>query len=81
MAIDHRNMQGSQSMSSFDMSNGYPVDNRTYNLMQALVSKCEAIDAYRQYAKDPGGELFQKMIQTEWAEARTMLDELKGCFT
>jgi hypothetical protein len=81
MAVDQKKMQGQQSgMQQFDMNKGYPLDNRTYNLMQALVSKCESIDAYRQYAKDPGGEFFQKMIQHEWDEAQKMFHELRGSF-
>ena len=83
MAVDQKNVRGMQSGTmggNFDMSSGYPLDNRTYNLMQALVSKCESIDAYRQYAKDQGGEFFQKMIQQEWQEAHQLFNELKGSF-
>lgn len=81
MAVDQQKMQGSKSGSgSSDMSSGYPVPNNIYNLMQALVSKCEAIEAYRKYAKDPGGEFFQKAMQQEWNEAQDIFNQLKGQF-
>jgi hypothetical protein len=56
-----------------------PVDNRTYNVMQALVSKLEAIEAYRKYSKDDGGELFTQLIADEERHAQQLLDELRGC--
>jgi hypothetical protein len=34
-----------------------PVDNATYNLLQTLTSKLEAIEAYDKYARDADGEL------------------------
>ena len=80
MAVDQRNVQGTQSGQmggSFNMSSGYPVDNRTYNLMQALVSKCEAIEADRKYTKDPGGQFFQGMIEQEWNQAQQLFQQLK----
>jgi hypothetical protein len=55
-----------------------PVDNATYNLMQALVSKLEAIEAYSKYAKDDGGELFDELLQEERAHADRLLEQLKG---
>jgi hypothetical protein len=30
----------------------YPVDNNTYNLLQIVTSKLEAIEAYQRYLKD-----------------------------
>jgi hypothetical protein len=54
-----------------------PVDNATYDLMQALVSKLEAIEAYGRYAKDEGGELFNELLEDERAHAERLLSELK----
>ena len=34
------------------MGGTYPVDNNTYNLLQILTSKLEAIEAYRRYLSD-----------------------------
>ena len=55
-----------------------PVDNPTYDLMQALVSKLEAIEAYGRYAKDEGGELFNELLEDERAHAERLLEALKG---
>jgi hypothetical protein len=34
------------------MEPNYPIDNNTYNLLQVLTSKLEAIEAYQRYQKD-----------------------------
>jgi hypothetical protein len=54
-----------------------PVDNATYNLMQALVSKLEAIEAYGRYAQDDGGQLFTELVEEERAHADRLLEQLK----
>lgn len=56
-----------------------PVDNRTYNVMQALVSKLEAIEAYRKYSHDQGGELFDDLIADEVRHAERLVEELRDC--
>jgi hypothetical protein len=58
-------------------SKNSPVDNATYNLMQALVSKLEAIEAYGRYAQDDGGELFTELLEEERAHADRLLEQLK----
>ena len=62
-----------QTMSSTNS----PVDNATYNLMQALVSKLEAIEAYNKYAKDDGGDLFAELAEEERGHADRLLEQLK----
>jgi rubrerythrin len=59
-------------------SGNSPVDNATYNLMQALVSKLEAIEAYGRYAQDEGGELFRELIEEERTHADRLLEQLRG---
>jgi hypothetical protein len=44
---------------------GSPVDNNTYNLLQTLTSKLEAIEAYEKYMADADGD------------ARSFLEECK----
>jgi hypothetical protein len=56
-----------------------PVDDRTYNVMQALVSKLEAIEAYEMYSADEGGELFRELLIEERQHAQKLLDELRSC--
>jgi rubrerythrin len=58
-----------------------PVDNATYNLMQALTSKLEAIEAYETYREDGGGEdrqLFDELLADERQHAERLLDALRG---
>ena len=54
-----------------------PVDDATYNLIQALVSKLEAIEAYGRYAQDDGGELFTELMEEERAHADRLLEQLR----
>jgi hypothetical protein len=56
---------------------GYPVDNNTYNLMQALVSKLEAIEVYRKYQRDGNQELFAELIREDSAHAERLVAALK----
>jgi hypothetical protein len=78
--IDQKNQQGTQARqvgAQFNAQNGFPVDNFTYNLMAAFVSKCEAIEAYRKYAKDNNGQFFQNQIKHEWDEAHQLFQQLQ----
>jgi rubrerythrin len=54
-----------------------PVDNATYNLMQALLSKLEAIEAYDRYARDDGGQLFTELLEDERMHADRLLEQLR----
>ncbi len=52
-----------------------PVDDATYNLLQALTSKLEAIEAYQVYAEDEGvKELFERLGRDEMAHAEALLE-------
>ena len=55
----------------------YPIDNQTYDLMQALVSKCEAIEAYRKYADD-GDERSRKLFEDLMRDERQHADRILG---
>ena len=54
-----------------------PVDDRTYNVLQALVSKLEAIEAYGKYANDEGGQLFSEMAADDARHAERLVAELR----
>ena len=56
-----------------------PVDNATYNLLQALTSKLEAIEAYNKYALDGGAgtELFQRLAHEDAEHAKDLVSELR----
>jgi rubrerythrin len=56
-----------------------PVDDATYDLLQALTSKLEAIEAYQMYAEDEDVRgLFERLGRDEVAHAEALLEALKG---
>jgi hypothetical protein len=58
----------------------YPVDNNTYNLLQMLVSKLEALEVYAKYQQDADQQtrgLIQELAQQDSQHARRILDTLK----
>jgi hypothetical protein len=57
---------------------GDVVDDLTFDLLQALTSKLEAIDAYREYAGHDGGGVFDAMLADEIRHAEILLDALRG---
>jgi hypothetical protein len=66
----------------FQSSAGHrsPVDDQLYDLLQALVSKCEAIEAYAKYEEDSddqGRQLFQQLGQQDVRAAEQLLDALR----
>ena len=57
-----------------------PVDDQLYDLLQALVSKCEAIEAYAKYEEDSddqGRQLFQQLGQQDVRAAEQLLEALR----
>lgn len=58
-----------------------PVDDATYNLMQALTSKLEAIEAYEKYRQDGDTEdrqLFEDLLREERQHAERLLGALRN---
>ena len=54
-----------------------PVDDRTYDLLQALTSKLEAIEAYEMYAQDDDGGVLNELLQDERRHAERLLQALR----
>jgi hypothetical protein len=54
------------------------VDDATYDLLQALTSKLEAIEAYEQYLQDGDAELFGELLTDERRHARLLVDTLRA---
>ncbi len=57
-----------------------PVSDATYNLMQALTSKLEAIEAYQKYSQDAEGrtgQLFQELLDEDRRQAERLLEALR----
>ncbi len=73
-------MQETQPRSMPDAVRASPVDDITYDLLQALTSKLEAIEAYRMYADD-GSEtaaLFETLAADERRHAEQLLHALRA---
>lgn len=68
-------MQSAESTTTPSMS---PVDDATYDLLQALTSKLEAIEAYQLYAEDQEvRELFERLGRDEVQHAEALLGALR----
>ena len=58
-----------------------PIDDQLYDLLQALTSKCEAIEAYAKYEEDAEGEakqLFQELARDDIAHAERLVEALRN---
>jgi hypothetical protein len=56
---------------------GSPVDNATYNLLQALVSKLEAIEAYGKYERDGDQAVFARLAEDDRRHVEDLLGALR----
>ena len=54
-----------------------PVDDHTYNVLQALTSTLESIEAYESYQEDDDGDVFGRLLADQRAHATLLLDELR----
>jgi hypothetical protein len=72
-------MQQQQAATSGDgQSFESPVDDFTYDLLQALTSKLESIEAYNMYAEDEqDSDLFRQLAAEDRRHAQRLLDALK----
>jgi hypothetical protein len=58
-----------------------PVSDVTYDLMQALTSKLEAIEAYELYREDADGyvrDLFNDLLDEDRRQAERLLEALRN---
>jgi rubrerythrin len=55
-----------------------PVDDPTYNLLQALTSKLEAIEAYEMYVEQDEDGVFEELIEDERRHAEKLYSALRG---
>jgi hypothetical protein len=53
------------------------VDDATYDLLQALTSKLEAIEAYEQYVLDGNESIFGELLEDERRHATRLVDALR----
>jgi rubrerythrin len=73
-------MQDTQTRTDSTSVTDSPVDDPTYNLLQALTSKLEAIEAYEIYAEQDETGIFSEMIRDERRHAERLLAALKERF-
>ena len=83
--FDHiHSFKGAQTMTSMQSGSRSvsqsPVSDVTYNLMQALTSKLEAIEAYQKYSQDAEGRtrlLFDELLEEDRRQAERLLESLR----
>jgi hypothetical protein len=56
---------------------GSPISNEAYNVIAALASKLEGLEAYRKYAKDGEGRVWKDLTQIEIEGVQKLCDELE----
>ena len=55
---------------------GSPISNEAYNVLSALHSKLEGLEAYRKYQQD-GGQIWQQLSQQDNQAVQTLIQELE----
>jgi hypothetical protein len=68
----------SRQMSS-NVSTWSPVDERTYNVLQALTSTLESIESYEMYLDQDDGGVFEELLAGERRHAERLLAVLRSC--
>lgn len=56
---------------------GSPISNEAYDVIAALHSKLEGLEAYRKYAKDENAELWRELTQLEVQTVGKLVDQLE----
>jgi hypothetical protein len=56
---------------------GSPISNAAYNVLSALHSKLEGLEAYRKYSQDGNQQLWQQLSQADTQAVETLVGELE----
>jgi hypothetical protein len=56
---------------------GSPISNEAYNVITALQSKLEGLEAYRKYSKDGGQQIWKELSDRDNDTVRLLVDELE----
>jgi hypothetical protein len=56
---------------------GSPITNEAYNVLSALSSKLEGLEAYRKYSKDGDAALWHRLTSSELDGVQMLLDQLE----
>jgi hypothetical protein len=60
-----------------DTVSSSPVDDATYNLLQALTSKLEALEAYEMYESQDDTGIFRRLLEEDREHAQMLYDALR----
>ena len=56
---------------------GSPISNEAYNVITALQSKLEGLEAYRKYQQTSGGQFWQQLTQLDMQAVQVLTEELE----
>jgi len=56
---------------------GSPISNAAYNVLSALHSKLEGLEAYRKYSQDGDQQLWQQLSQQDNQAVQQLVQELE----
>ena len=56
---------------------GSPISNEAYNVVSALHSKLEGLEAYRKYSQDGDQQIWQQLSQADNQAVETLIGELE----
>ena len=56
---------------------GSPISNEAYNVLSALQSKLEGLEAYRKYSQDGNSQIWQQLSQQDNQAVQTLVGELE----
>ena len=56
---------------------GSPISNEAYNVLSALHSKLEGLEAYRKYSQDGDQQIWQQLSQQDNQAVETLVQELE----
>jgi hypothetical protein len=56
---------------------GSPISNEAYNVISALHSKLEGLEAYRKYAQNGNDRFWQQLSQADNQTVETLIGELE----
>jgi hypothetical protein len=73
---DQNQRQGEQNVSG-STSIGSPISNDAYNILAALHSKLEGLEAYRKFTRDGDAEVWQKLTEQDLRGVELLCDELE----
>lgn len=56
---------------------GSPISNEAYNVLSALHSKLEGLEAYRKYSQDGDSQIWRQLTQQDVQAVQTLVGELE----